>query len=187
MNPDVIDVQIIMRRRNTLYHKMSFELKDVYKRLKEITRIRNSMGNLDMDSEYAREREDIIHLFVRCIQEEIPNIRNGIVKSKVAWRSPVLSSLRSQNNLTGEAAQRIAWELFPKQFSKETRDYVLGIENDPFYDNHEQYLLSDTLRVAIEVQKSSAEKRYRSLIRNMRACYLIKDPQESLVKEQSQQ
>jgi hypothetical protein len=145
------------------------------------------MGKLDRDSKYARDREEIIRLFITCIQEEIPNIRNGIVKSKIAWRSPVLSSLRSQTDLTQEAAQRIAWELFPEQFSRETREYVLGIENDPFYENHEQYLLSDTLRVAIEVQKASAEKGYRSLLRNMRACYLVKDPQESPVKVRSQQ
>jgi len=145
------------------------------------------MGKLDRDSEYAREREEIIRIFVVCIQEEIPNIRNGIVKSKVAWRCPVLDSLHRHSDLTRETAQRIAWELFPKQFSKETREYVLGIENDPFYDNHEQYLLSDTLRVAIEVQKSSAEKSYRSLLRNMRACYLVKDPQESPAKVRSQQ
>lgn len=140
------------------------------------------MGKLDRNSEYAREREEIIRLFITCIQEEIPNVRNGIIHSKIAWKSPAIRSLRSQSDLSQEAAQRIAWELFPEQFSQETRNYALGIENDPFYDNHEQYLLSDSLRITIEVQKASAEKSYRTLLRNLRACYLVKDPQESPVK-----
>lgn len=166
---------------------MSIDPKEICIRLREITLLRNSRGNLNRDSECAREREGIIELFVTSIRNEIPNIRTGIVKSHIAWKSPVINSLYSKSALTVETAQRIAWELFPKQFSQETREYVLGIENDPFYDNHEQYLLSDTLKLAIEVQKASAEKAYRVLLRNMRSCYFIKDPQESPVVMRLQQ
>lgn len=156
-------------------------LRQVQKRLQEITLIRNSKGKLDIHSEYAREREEIIELFITSIRNEIPNIRVGIVKSKIAWKSPVIGGLHNKSDLTTEAAQRIAWELFPTQFSKETQKYVLGIENDPFYDNHEQYLLCDSIRVSIDSQKASAEKAYRHLLRNMRSCYLIRDHQESPV------
>ena len=166
---------------------MNTDLKQVRKRLQDITVIRNSQGKLDRDSEYAKEREMIIELFINSIRDEMPNIRTGIVKSKIAWKSPVINSLYSKSQLTIEAAQRIAWELFEKQFSEETREYVLGIDNDPFYDNHEQYLLSDSIRVSIDVQKASAEKSYRHLLRNMRSCYLIRDPQESPVIVRSQQ
>lgn len=166
---------------------MSIDPKQVRKRLQDITIIRNSQGKLDRNSDYAKEREAIIGMFVSCLRDEIPNIRIGIVKSKIAWKSPVINSLYSKSVLMIETAQRIAWELFPKQFSKETQEYVLGVENDPFYDNHEQHLLSDTLKLSIEIQKASAEKIYRKLLRNMKMCYLIKDPQESPVKEQSQQ
>jgi len=166
---------------------MSIDPKQVRKRLQDITIIRNSQGKLDRNSDDAKERERIIYLFVYCLKEEISNIRTGIVKSKIAWKSPVINSFYSKSALMIEAAQRIAWELFPKQFSQETQEYVLGIENDPFYDNHEQHLLSDTLKLSIEVQKASAEKLYRALLRNMRSCYLIKDPQESPVITRLQQ
>jgi hypothetical protein len=162
-------------------------MRRVMERLIEITRIRDEQGLIERGSSLAQEREKYINMFVRSLREEEPNIRVGIVKSKIAWRSPVLVSLNGKFNTLGETAQRIAWELFPDQFSIETRKYVLGIENDPFYDNGEYLFLDDTEILAIESQKASAEKRYRTLLRNMRACYVSTNLQESLEVKQSQQ
>lgn len=165
---------------------MDVDLREIRLRLEEITKIRNEQGYILRDSDHAREREEIIDMFVSALRGEMSNIRTGILRSKIAWKSPVISSLRKQTDLLRETAQRIAWELFPEQFSHEMRDHVLGFENDPFYDQCENYFLRDVERIAMESQKASAEKAYRALLRNMRTCYVIKDPQESPVIRRSQ-
>lgn len=149
-------------------------LDDIRKRLIEITKIRNTDSYIPIESSIAIERERLINDLLSVLNEEISQVETGVLNTNIGWKTPVLSSLRVEDQLLSECAQRIAWELFPEQFSKETREHVLGIENDPFYDPSMVNILSDTERLVIDSQKASAEMRYRSLIRNMRLCYVTK-------------
>lgn len=141
------------------------------KMLCEIAQIRKDNGSMPRECKYAQDRETIISVFVSTLLVEKDQCKRGAVFTNAAWKAPVIRGIRKQDKLLEQTAQRIAWELFPEQFSNETRDLVLGIENDPFYDEEAVDTLSDAERMAIGVQKAAAEKKYRNLLRNIRTCH----------------
>lgn len=158
-----------MRMNQT--HSMDSIIQTHLQKLIDATKIRNRDGFLDRRSRIAIEREESIDWFVCTLRNEMLNVNTGVVHTNIAWKTPRVQGLRENDRMVEEAGRRIAWELFDEQFSKDMRNRIIGFQNDPFYENGEFHCLSDTLRMVIDSQKASAERRYRNLIRNMKMCY----------------
>jgi hypothetical protein len=157
---------------------MDHNLDSIRSRLIEITKIRDINEYLSLKDPMSLERETHIRVLLEIFQEEMKNMSKGVLKTKIGWKAPVIQSLRLEDQLLSECARRLAWELFPCQFSVENKKYVLGIENDPFYNPSMEPYLSDIDRLTIDSQKSSAEQCYNKLIRKMKDCYIMKSHQE---------
>lgn len=154
-------------------------------RLYEITLIRDENGNIPRDSDICKERESLIKEIVETLTIEKECVKTGIVSTNIGWKSPVIKGLRKVDCKLEETGQRIAWELYPEQFNKKWVKMIIGCKNDPFYDNGEVNTLSDTEKIMISMQKASAERKYRDLLKNLRNCYrTTSNQQESPAKEQ---
>jgi len=156
---------------------MEYDFDSMKLRLIEITKIRDKNGYLAVDDPASIEREDIIDKFITLLNDGMKTIHEGIQKTKVGWKAPIINGLRYNDKVLCESARRISWELYSVQFPKEIRSQVIGAENDPFYNPEMPSLLSDTELLSLESYKSSAEKRYRTLIKQMKSCYIMKDQQ----------
>lgn len=148
------------------------------KTLLSFAKTRYVYGYFNSELPEARERETIILKMVETLRKERLLMRKGIVATNLAWKAPRIGGLHRDDYILESTAKRIAWELFPEQIQSELREHVIGFRNDPFYKKASIPCLSDTEQIAIEIGKTSAEKRYRDLLRNLRICHRIKDPSE---------
>jgi len=148
------------------------------KTLLEFAKIRDKRGYFKRDIPETETRETIILQIVRTLKKEMILMRKGVVTTNLCWKAPIIGGLRPDDYILEDTAKRIAWEMFPEQIQEDYRERVIGFQNDPFYEKGRILILTDTERIAIEVGKASAEKRYRDLLRRLRICHRIKDPSE---------
>jgi hypothetical protein len=148
----------------------TMDFKKLRSRLLTIARL-NAQSPISVNSDIAMEREEILNIMIHSIREQIANLPKGNITTNVCWNVPNIRGLHSSGKLLETTAQRIAWELFPEQIDKRYQGYVLGIENDPFFNTHKTYKPSDTEQLAIETGKASAEVKYRRILQDLRACY----------------